>query len=161
MNKAIFLDRDGVINKERKDYVKTIDELEIFENISECISKLKKNNFLVIVITNQSAINRNLTTVKKIHEIHNEIQNNLKKFNTKIDAFYFCPHRPDENCVCRKPNSQLIIDASNDFKIDLTSSWMIGDNDSDVLAGLNAGCKGVKIDSNADLPNIVNQIIEN
>ena len=91
MNKAIFLDRDGVINKERKDYVKNIDELQIFENISECINKLKHNNFLVIVITNQSAINRGLTTIEKINEIHNHIQNHLKKFNTKIDAFYFCP----------------------------------------------------------------------
>ena len=161
MNKAIFLDRDGVINEERKDYVKTIDELKIFENISECINKLKNNNFLVIVITNQSAINRGLTTIEKINEIHNQIQNHLKKFNTKIDAFYFCPHRPDENCLCRKPNPQLIIKASNDFQIDLKSSWMIGDNDSDVFAGENAGCKGIKIKNNMDLPNTINELIKN
>ncbi len=161
MNKAVFLDRDGVINKERKDYVKTIDELEIFENISKCIQELKKNHYLVIVVTNQSAINRGLTSIQKINDIHNKIQNFLLKFNTKIDAFYFCPHRPDENCLCRKPNPQLIIKASNDFKIDLKSSWFIGDNDSDVLAGKNAGCTGIKIKNNFDLPNTINELIKN
>ena len=161
MNKAVFLDRDGVINKERKDYVKTIDELEIFENISKCIQELKKNHYLVIVVTNQSAINRGLTSIQKINDIHNKIQNFLLKFNTKIDAFYFCPHRPDENCLCRKPNSQMIIQASNDFDIDLQSSWMIGDNDSDVLAGQNAGCKSIKIKNNSDLPNTIKYILKN
>ncbi len=161
MNKAVFLDRDGVINKERKDYVKTIDELEIFENISKCIQELKNNNYLVIVITNQSAINRGLTNTQKINDIHNKIQNFLFKFDTKIDAFYFCPHRPDENCLCRKPNSQMIIQASNDFDIDLQSSWMIGDNDSDVLSGQNAGCKSIKIKNNSDLPNTIKYILKN
>ena len=161
MNKAVFFDRDGVINKERKDYVKTIDELEIFVNISKCIQELKKNNYLVIVITNQSAINRGLTSVQKINEIHDTIQTFLLPFNTKIDAFYFCPHRPVENCLCRKPNSQMIIQASNDFDIDLQSSWMIGDNDSDVLAGQNAGCKSIKIKNNSDLPDTIKKILEN
>ena len=160
MNKAVFLDRDGIINKERKDYVKTIDELEIFENISWCIKQLKKNNFLVIVITNQSAINRGLTSVEKIYEIHDSIQNYLEKFGTKIDAFYFCPHRPDENCMCRKPNSELITKASNDFDIDLQSSWMLGDNDTDIIAGQKAGCRSIKVNYNSDLPLAIEKILE-
>ena len=94
MNKAIFLDRDGVINKERKDYVKTIDELEIFQNVSEYINKLKKNNYLVIVITNQSAINRNLTTTKKIHEIHNEICLRAQRAEISLKFAW-----PDEICL--------------------------------------------------------------
>jgi len=161
MNKAVFLDRDGVINKERKDYVKTINELEIFPNISKCIKELKKNNYLVIVITNQSAINRGLTNLQKINDIHNKIQTFLETFNTKIDAFYICPHRPDENCLCRKPHSQMIIQASNDFDIDLQSSWMIGDNDSDILAGKNAGCKNIKIENNSNLPDMIKYILKN
>jgi len=161
MNKAIFLDRDGVINQERKDYVKTIDELKIFENISEIILKLKKNNYLIIVITNQSAINRGLTNIKKLNEIHNDIQNQLAKSNTQIDAFYFCPHRPDENCLCRKPKPGLILKASEDFDIDLKSSWMIGDNNSDILAGQNAGCKSIKIKNNLDLPIILQDLLKN
>ena len=159
MNKAVFLDRDGIINKERKDYVKTVDELEIFENISWCIQQLKKNNYLVIVITNQSAINRGLIDIQKINEIHAEIQHYLAKFNTKIDAFYFCPHRPDENCFCRKPNPGLIIQASNDFDIDLKSSWMIGDNESDILSGQNAGCHTLKISHNNELIASINKIL--
>jgi D-glycero-D-manno-heptose 1,7-bisphosphate phosphatase len=159
VNKTIFLDRDGVINKERKDYVKTSNELEIYENISWCIQQFKKYDYLVIVITNQSAINRGLTSIQNINKIHDTIQQYLLKFNTKIDAFYFCPHRPDENCLCRKPNSGLIIQASNDFNIDLKSSWMIGDNDSDILAGKNAGCHTIKLIHQNELVSCVNQII--
>ena len=159
MNKAIFLDRDGVINKERKDYVKTVSELEIFENISWCVKELKQRNFLVIVITNQSAINRGLTTVEQIKNIHSHIQEFLKKSNVQIDGFYFCPHRPDENCSCRKPKPGLILNASNDFDIDLQSSWMIGDNESDVLAGQQAGCNTIQIKNNNELVDVIKQIL--
>ena len=150
MNKAIFLDRDGVINKERKNYVKTINELELFP-VGEIIQKFKSNDFLVIVITNQSAVNRGLTTHKNISEIHSKIQNYLKSFNTSIDSYYYCPHTPDENCSCRKPKSGLILQAAADFNIDLRSSWMIGDNDSDVIAGQSVGCKTIKIGFNQTL----------
>jgi histidinol-phosphate phosphatase family protein len=161
MNKAIFLDRDGVLNKERKDYVKNIHEIELFHNIGNCISKIKKNSFLAIVITNQSAINRGLTSNENVIEIHNFIQNYLKKFNTKIDAFYYCPHRPDENCKCRKPNPGLITHAASDFQIDLSQSWMIGDNQKDFDAGINAGCKSIKLSSPFQLEAILNKIFSN
>lgn len=159
MNKAVFFDRDGVLNKERKDYVKSVDELEIFENIGEIIKKLKNNGFKIVVITNQSAINRNLTSKENILEIHNSIQKNLKKSNTSIDKFYFCPHTPNENCDCRKPKSGLLINAASDMDIDLKSSWMIGDNDSDIVAGENVGCKSIKIKNNYELENVVKMIL--
>ena len=164
MNKfqnAIFLDRDGVINEKRDDYVKSVSELKIFSYAAKSIKKLHDLGFVVIVITNQSAINRGLMTHNQLEIIHNTIQENLISSKTKIDAFYFCPHKPDENCLCRKPNSELIVRASNDFDIDLKSSWMIGDNDSDVLAGKNAGCQGVKIENNSDLPNTIKHILKN
>jgi len=161
MNKAIFLDRDGVLNKERKDYVKTYQEIELFPNIEICISKIKKKSFLAIVITNQSAINRGLTSHENVHEIHNFIQNHLKKFNTKIDAFYFCPHRPDENCKCRKPKPELIQRAASDFQIDLSQSWMIGDHQKDVDAGINAGCKSIKLSIASELEHVLDQIFSN
>ena len=160
MNKAIFLDRDGVLNKERKDYVKTIQEIELFPNIEKCISKIRNNSFLVIVITNQSAINRGLISNENVHEIHNFIQNYLKKFDTSIDAFYYCPHRPDENCKCRKPHPGLILRAVDEFKINLQKSWMIGDNDTDIQAAINSGCKYFKINSNHELPQIVKKILD-
>jgi D,D-heptose 1,7-bisphosphate phosphatase len=158
MNKAIFLDRDGVLNKERKDYVKTIHEIELFPNIEKCISKIKNNSFLAIVITNQSAINRGLISNKIIDDIHNFIQIYLKKFDTSIDAFYYCPHRPDENCKCRKPKPELIKQAALDFQVDLSQSWMIGDNQTDFDAGINAGCKSIKISNASELENCLDQI---
>ena len=99
MKKVVFLDRDGVINKNRKNYVKNVDELEIFPEIGNLIKRLKNNGFLIIVITNQSAINRGLTTHNKINEIHNEIQKYLEQFMTSIDYFYYCPHTPEEKCI--------------------------------------------------------------
>ena len=132
LSKAIFLDRDGIINRERKDYVKSTNELEIFPYIKYVVKKFKDSGFLVVVITNQSAINRGLLSVEELNQIHSKIQSFLNSKNTKIDAFYYCPHRPDEHCKCRKPKPHLILQASSDLGIDLNQSWLIGDNDSDI-----------------------------
>ena len=158
--KAVFLDRDGVINKNKIDYVKTINELEIFPNIEIPIKKLKKNNFYVIVITNQSAINRNLMTREQLNKIHSYIQQYLKTFDTSIDNFYFCPHKPNENCNCRKPKSGMLLEAIQEFNIDPKLSWMIGDNDSDIQAGLNVGCQTVRIEKNINLQKAVEKILD-
>jgi len=158
-NKAIFLDRDGVINKERKDYVKTINELELEPNISQYIKELKNLGFLVIVITNQSAINRNLTTHDNVQSIHNYIQKVLRSKNTSIDSFYYCPHKPDENCDCRKPKIGLLLKAKLDFQIDVKSSWFIGDNDSDIESAKTFGCNYLKISSTFPLESAIKKIL--
>ena len=157
--KAVFLDRDGVINKNRIDYVKTISELEILPNIEIAIKKLKKNNFYVIVITNQSAINRNLMTYEQLNEIHSSIQIYLKNFDTCIDKFYFCPHTPNQNCNCRKPKTGMLIQAIEEFNIEPRSSWMIGDNDSDIKAGLAMGCKTIRINNKFNLDLATDKIL--
>jgi histidinol-phosphate phosphatase family protein len=157
--KAVFLDRDGVINKERSDYVKTVQELVIFD-VAESIKKLKESGFLVIVVSNQSAINRGLTNQQNIKQIHDAIQEYLKSNGTQIDAFYYCPHRPDENCNCRKPKPGLLYMASTDLQIDLQSSWMIGDRNSDMEAGQIAGCKSIMIHNNSELQDAVQCIID-
>ena len=159
MNRAIFFDRDGIINKERLDYVKDISELELFSEFPSIVKPLKDHGFLIIVITNQSAINRGLMTESSLYEIHEKIQNHMKTNGTSIDGFYHCPHRPDENCDCRKPKSGLLIKAANDFCIELKSSWMIGDNDSDIQAGLNVGCQTIKIGKNINLQKAVDKIL--
>ncbi|QLH07838.1 HAD family hydrolase [Nitrosopumilus ureiphilus] len=159
-NQAIFLDRDGVLNKNQIDYVKNIDELEIFPNIGECIKQINEQGYLVIVVTNQSAIGRKLTTKKNVEDIHKHIQQFLKKNNAKIDAFYYCPHLPTDNCDCRKPKSGLLVRAAHDFSIDLKNSWMIGDHDSDIEAGSNIGCKSIKISHEGNLLDIVNDILK-
>jgi histidinol-phosphate phosphatase family protein len=158
-NKAVFLDRDGVLNKKREDYVKSIKELEIFPNISEEILKLKKKGFLIIVITNQSVINRQIITIKELEKIHLTIQKFLLKSKTSIDKFYFCPHRPDEKCKCRKPNPGLIKQAINEFSIDASKSWMVGDSVTDIQAGEKAGCKTIFLKENNSFTNIL-KIIE-
>jgi len=157
--KAVFFDRDGVLNKEKKNYVKTIEELEIFPNIIEPIKKLTNYGFVIIVITNQSAINRGFTTHKNVDEIHLILQNYLKQNGTKIDGFYYCPHIPDENCICRKPKPGLFFKAADEFKLNLELSWMIGDNDTDIQAAISAGCKAIKISTNNDLQHSVEQIL--
>lgn len=157
-NKAIFLDRDGVLNKNRDDYVKSIKELEIFPNIGEEISKLKMEGFLIIVITNQSVINRKIITIKELEEIHSTIQKFLMKSKTSIDKFYFCPHRPDENCECRKPNPGLIRQAINEFSIEASKSWMVGDSITDIQAGEKAGCKTILLKKNDSFTNILKKI---
>ena len=158
-NKAIFLDRDGVINKNRDDYVKSTKELEIFSNIGKEILKLKMKGFLIIVITNQSVINRKIITIRELEEIHSTIQKFLMKSKTSIDKFYFCPHRPDENCDCRKPKPGLILQAINEFSIDVSKSWMVGDSKTDIQAGEKAGCKTIFLKKNDSFTNIL-KIIE-
>ena len=156
--KAVFLDRDGVINENRIDYVKNTNELKIFDFVGLAITELKSMGFLVVVVTNQSAINRGLTTEKLVNEIHDEIQKYLKNYETVIDRFYFCPHKPNEKCNCRKPKPGLLEKAILEIGIEPNKSWMIGDNDSDITAGIEVGCQTIKLDNNINLKNAVEQI---
>ena len=157
--KTVFVDRDGVINQERSGYVKSISELEIYPNVAKNIKLLKDAGFLVVVITNQSAVNRGIITHEMINQIHNSIQDHLKKHGTFLDGFYYCPHTPDENCNCRKPKSGLLEKAILELNVDLNSSWMIGDSDSDIEAADSVGCKAIKINDNFSLDNAVEKIL--
>ena len=157
--KTVFVDRDGVINQERSDYVKSISELEIYPNVAKNIKLLKDAGFLVVVITNQSAVNRGIITHEMINQIHNSIQDHLKKYGTFLDGFYYCPHTPNENCNCRKPKPGLLQKAILELNIDLNSSWMIGDSDSDIEAADSIGCKAIKINDNFSLDNAVEKIL--
>lgn len=160
MKKAVFLDRDGVINKERKDYVKSVKEFQILDNIPKAIKMLKEERFLVIVITNQSAINRGLVTIETLNEIHNHLQKILKDNNTSIDDFYFCPHRPDENCQCRKPNPGMLVKAAQEHDINMNQSFMIGNSLTDIQAAQKAGCKGILLNHNQTLLELVTDRIK-
>jgi len=159
-NKAIFLERDVVINKNKINYVKTIEELEILPSIGISIKKLKNNGYFVIVITNQSPINRKLMTREQLNKIHLSIQKHLESFDTFIDHFYFCPHMPEENCDCRKPKIGMLMQAISEFNIEPKLSWMIGDSDSDIQAGFDIGCKTIKITNKINLHLAVDQILK-
>ncbi len=138
---AVFIDRDGTLIEE-VDFLHKVEELRFFPFTDEAISLLRKNNFLVIVVTNQSGIGRNIFDEKAMHDIHEKIQADL---TDKLSAFYFCPHAPDAGCSCRKPNIGMIQNALSDFEIDMEKSWLIGDKALDVQAGRNAGLRTVLV----------------
>ena len=151
VKKAIFLDRDGVINRKAadKDFVKNSDELFYLPKVKQIIGGFKKKGYLVIIISNQSGINRGTIKTENLEKINAKLR---KDFG--IDGIYYCPHLPDENCACRKPKTGLIERAVRDFGIDVKSSWLIGDNDFDIAAGRAAGCKTIMVDSNIGLAQI-------
>jgi D-glycero-D-manno-heptose 1,7-bisphosphate phosphatase len=133
--KAVFIDRDGTLIEE-VNFLSRVEDLRFFPFTLEAVELLKENGFLVIVVTNQSGIGRDIFGEEAMHAIHDEIQ---KHVGDKLDKFYYCPHRPDDGCRCRKPNLGMIEDAKRDFDIDFERSWMIGDKRIDVETGFNAG----------------------
>jgi histidinol-phosphate phosphatase family protein len=158
--RAVFLDRDGVLTRDKPGYVKSVDELELLPGISSPLKALQDRGFLLIVVTNQSIIGRGLATDGELAAIHSELRSKLQKLGCKIDAIYFCPHRPEENCNCRKPGPGLLLSAADDFEIDLKDSWLIGDQDSDLEAARRVGCRGIKVQKNeGKLVDAVNFII--
>lgn len=135
--KAVFVDRDGTLIEE-VNFLSRTEDLRFFSFTGEAVRLLKENGFLVIVVTNQSGIGRRIFTESAMHEIHEAIQTEVSE---KIDAFYFCPHLPDEACDCRKPKTAMIERAAADFEIDLENSWFVGDKAIDVETGRNANLK--------------------
>lgn len=159
--KAIFLDRDGTINK-YVGFLRNIDDFELIEGVSEAIRKINQSGYLAIVVTNQPVIARGEVSWEELHEIHRKMETLLGKDGAYIDGIYICPHHPDKgfegerpeykiDCDCRKPKSGLLLQAANDFNIDLSQSIMIGDSERDVEAGRNAGCfETIMIKTNID-----------
>lgn len=159
--KAIFLDRDGTINK-YVGFLRNIDDFELIDGVAEAIRQINESGYLSIVVTNQPVIARGEVSWDELHEIHRKMETLLGKEGAYIDGLYICPHHPDKgfegerpeykiDCDCRKPKPGLLLNAAKDFNIDLSQSIMIGDSDRDVEAGINAGCKSsIKIESNED-----------
>jgi D-glycero-D-manno-heptose 1,7-bisphosphate phosphatase len=135
--KTVFIDRDGTLIEE-VNFLHRVEDLRFFDYTNEAVKLLKKHGFLIVIATNQSGIGRGVYTENQMHKVHEAIQTQLTE---KIDAFYFCPHLPDEGCHCRKPNLGMIEQACKDFAIDLNRSWMIGDKVLDVELGHNANIK--------------------
>mgnify|MGYP002525961165 FL=1 len=153
--KAVFLDRDGVINK-YVGFLRNIDDFELLDGVSKAIRKINESGYLAIVVTNQPVIARGEVSFAELTEIHNKMETLLGEDGAYLDAIYFCPHHPDKgfdgeipelkfDCDCRKPKPGMLIKAAREFNIDLTKSWMVGDSDSDIMAGKNAGCSTVLI----------------
>lgn len=149
--KAIFLDRDGVINK-HIGFLRHSEDFELIPGVTEAIKVINKSGYLAIVITNQPVIARGECTWEEMQQIHDKMETLLGKEGAFLDGLYICPHHKDKgfegerleykyDCDCRKPKPGLFMQAAADFNIDLSQSYMIGDNSTDIEAGKNAGCK--------------------
>lgn len=149
--KAVFLDRDGTINK-YVGFLRDIDDLELIDGVSAAIRMLNNFGYLCIVVTNQPVIARGEISKEKLEQIHNKMETLLGYDGAYIDALYYCPHHPHSGymgeikelkieCNCRKPKPGMLLQAAEDFNIDLEKSWMVGDSENDIKAGQAAKCK--------------------
>ena len=145
---AVFLDRDGVINKlvprEGGNFSpRSLEDFVIFDYVPDAITKIKEAGFWVIVVTNQPDVARGYLSLSTLEEMHDVLT-----LTCPIDAIYVCTHDDNDLCECRKPKPGLLIKAATQWDLDLSHSWMIGDRDSDIQAGQQAGCRTVLIETN-------------
>ena len=149
--KAVFVDRDGTLNV-YKGYISSAADIELLNGAAEAVKILNEKGYTVIVITNQAVIARGECTFAQLREIHNTLETLLGEKGAYVNAIYFCPHHPDKGfegevteykipCKCRKPEPGLILKAASDFNVDISLSYMVGDDVTDIAAGKNAGCK--------------------
>lgn len=168
MKKALFLDRDGVVNKE-KNYLYKIEDFEFIDGVFETCRYFQNKGYLIIIITNQAGIARGKYTEEDFEFLTKWMLKEFDKNDIKISKVYHCPHHPDFSgeCECRKPKSKMILDAQKEFDIDLENSILVGDKNSDIEAGINAGIHqnylittGHKIDSNKFEVKIIDHLQE-
>jgi D-glycero-D-manno-heptose 1,7-bisphosphate phosphatase len=144
LRRAVFLDRDGTIGEELG-YVNHIDRFQIFPYAAEAIRQLNRANIPVIVVTNQSGIARNIFPESLVHEVHKKMVAELAAGGAWIDAIYFCPHKSEDACECRKPNPGLLERAAREHALDLSGSWIVGDRYADLEMGHAAGTRGILV----------------
>jgi len=153
LRKALFLDRDGVINIDHS-YVYKIEEFEFVEGIFKFLKEAQKRGYLLIVVTNQSGIGRGYYSLEDFEKITDFMVKKMQEegVDIKKEQIFFCPHSPESNCSCRKPEPKMILDAKDEFDIDLSKSILIGDKVSDIEAGIRAGVgKNILIDKDSPI----------
>lgn len=146
MYRAVFLDRDGVIN-EKVSYLTEKKDVRLLPGSAEGIKRLNEAEYKVVIVTNQSAVARGMLTEAQLKALNTHLLTLLKKKEAKIDGVYYCPHHPDFTgpCTCRKPEAGLLFKAAEELHIDLTKSFMVGDTKEDVKAGRTAGCATILV----------------
>lgn len=145
MNRAILLDRDGVINEDREDYVKSWQEVRFIKGARQALKQIHRAGIPVVVITNQAAVGRGLITEDDLSDIHARLMKAIQKAGGKISKIYYCPHPPEARCHCRKPRIGMLKKAAQEFRLDLRQCFFVGDALRDVQAGKQAGCHTVLV----------------
>lgn len=159
MNKAVFLDRDGVINFERG-FTYRLEDFQILPDVFEMLKYWQGRGYLLIIVSNQSGIAKGLYKQEDVEMLHTHLLHEFQKQEIKISEVYYCIHHPDvTRCICRKPDSLFIEKALARFNIDRTRSFFIGDKERDVLAAEKAGVQGILIEANAPLKNLISIIL--
>lgn len=144
LRRAAFLDRDGTIAEEMG-YVNHVDRLQIFPYAAEAIRRLNQAEIPVIVVTNQSGVARNIFPESLVHEVHKKMVAELASAGAWIDAIYFCPHKSEDVCECRKPNPGMLERAAREHGLDLAASWVVGDRYADLEMAHAAGARGILV----------------
>lgn len=144
MNKAVILDRDGTVLKDCH-YLSDPDQIQLYKGVIPALKKLKKNGWKVIIGTNQSGIGRGYFTLDTLKKIHDRLEGIFEKNGLKIDEIFYCPHRPDENCHCRKPRIGMLETAAKKYNLDLKKSVVVGDKECDILWGQSADSKTILV----------------
>lgn len=158
MKKAIFLDRDGVINVERG-YTHRLEDFVILPDVVEVLQQFLKRGYLLIIVSNQGGIGRGLYTQNDVETLHSYLNQEMAKNGIHFSEIYYCVHHPTQsNCICRKPDSLFVEKGLARFEINPRQSFFIGDKERDIEAAAKAGVKGILIESNISLKTILNQI---
>lgn len=142
---AIFLDRDGVIIENRSDYVKSWSEVEFLPGAFDALRYLAETDWVIVLITNQSAVGRGIISREKAVRINQQVVGAIRAQGGRVDGVYLCPHHPDGNCGCRKPQSGLLLQAADELDLDLGRSYLIGDAMTDMQAAEAASVKGILV----------------
>ena len=144
MSKAVFLDRDGTIARDVP-YCSRPEDLEILPTVPQAIRLLNQHGFKVVVVTNQSGVARGYFSKEILRNIHDKMLDELARQDANIDAIYYCPHHPDDNCQCRKPKTGLLTQAAMEHNIELSTSFMVGDTEIDIVSGNTVNCKTILV----------------
>jgi D-glycero-D-manno-heptose 1,7-bisphosphate phosphatase len=160
MIKAVFLDRDGVINdNEVPYYITRPEEFELNSGVVEGLKTLVDKGFQLIIISNQSGISKKIFSKEDCDSVHEKLIKTVADYGIRFNEIYYCPHHPEiENCLCRKPQTLMFEKAIARFDVDTAQSWMIGDSEKDITGAEKAGLKTILINSNEDIRKYINRI---